>query len=406
MIRERQVNSVSFSDGGLSVVDLPRDAVYHMIQLSVFGGTWVSVQGSMGTGPALESNFPFSLIRSVRLIRNGSDVVFQGSGAQLAKEHYYLNKAAPFARLYTTSSNVETLRTATVRGITVPANPDGICANGGGFSIPDAAGSSVTLQFDMEVELWLQMGPSDAWYGTLLDARSLASFQLEIQWATVASLNIPGTANTSNTVTANFAISSIDQDNLKVDEPLGTFKRSTISQSQIPYSTSNFQVLLPRGNFFQGIIFQTRAQKAASTTVLFPENNVLGQIQNRINSNYYLRSTTFQLLQAKNMSDAGGRPQPYSTAQGMPQGWAYLYYPSASDQASELVPSYVMDQFDLQLTTQALSASQNGVTTSSTNPAIDLFMQEIIPGADIGKNAPQGAVNGSIARTTVKPYSK
>lgn len=406
MIRERQVNSVAYSDGGLSTIDLPRDAVYHMIQLSVYGGTWASVQGAMGTGPALESNFPFSLIRSIRLLRNGSDVVFQGSGAQLAKEHYYLNKAAPFARLYTLSTNVETLRTATVRGITVPANADGINANGGGFTVPDAPASTGTLYFDMEVELWLQIGPSDAWYGTLLDARKLSSYQLEIQWATLSAINIPGTANTSNTVTANFAITSIDQDNLSPDEVFGTFKRSTLQQSQIPYGSSNFQILLPRGNFFHGIQIGTRAQKAASTTVLFPENSVLGQILNRINSNYQLRQFTFPQLQSKNMSDMGGRPQPWSTAQGHPQGFAYLYYPSAADEGSELVPTYVMDQFDLQVSTNAIGSATNGVTTPATNPTIDLLLEEVIPGVDVGSKAPRASQAGSIGRTSAKPYAK
>lgn len=404
MIRERQINSVSYSSGNTSTVDLPRDAVYHMIQLSVYGGTWVSVQGAMGTGPSLDDNFPFSLIRQVRLVRNGSDVVFSGSGAQLAKEHYYLNKSAPFARLYTVSANVETLRTATVRGITVPANSDGINACGGGFSVANAPASSTTLYFDFECELWLQLGPEDSWFGSLLDARQLSSFQLIVDWNTTAAISVAGTANTSDTVTASVAITSIDQDNLSVDEPFGTFKRSTIQQSNIPYSSSNYQILLPRGNFFHGVQFQTRAQKAASTTVLFAENNCLTTVQNRINSNYQLRTFNFPQLQSKNMSDMGGRSQPFSTAQGMPQGWAYLYYPSAANIGSELIPTYVMDQFDLLVSTAALASSQNGVTTASTNPTIDLLLEEVIPGSDIGAAAPRGAAAGSIKRTSAKPY--
>lgn len=406
MFRERILNSVSYSSGNVSVVDLPRDAVYHMIQLSVYGGTWVSVQGAMGTGPTLDDNFPFSLMRQIRLIRNGSDVVFQGSGAQLAKEHYYLNKSAPFARLYTVSANVETLRTATVRGITVPANADGINACGGGFTVANAPASSTTLYFDMEVELWLQMGPEDAYYGTILDARELASFQLEITWATSAQISVAGTANTSDTITASFSITSIDQDNLEIGQPLGTFKRSGLSFTNIPYASNNYQVLLPRGNFYHGIIFQTRAQKAASTTVLFAENNVISSAINRINSNFQLRNFNFPALQSKNMSDGGGRPQAFSTAQGMPQGWAYLYYPSAANEGNELIPTYVMDQFDFQITTAALGSSQNGVTTASTNPTIDLLLEEVIPGQDIGSSAPRGAKAGSIGKTTAKPYQR
>src|SRR5574337_1195997 len=150
-IRERQLNSVAYSSGNVTLVDIPRDAVYHWFSLACYGGTFSTVQGAAGTGPFLVPGFPFTLIKSLRLLRNGSDVVFQGSGEQLALEHYYLNKACPMATLYTTYANVETLVTATVRGITVPANSEGIGPMGGGFKGPDAANSTGVLSFDFQM---------------------------------------------------------------------------------------------------------------------------------------------------------------------------------------------------------------------------------------------------------------
>lgn len=407
MIRERQLSTAAFSDSAISVIDLPRDAVFHILTLSIMGGTWVSVQGGSGTGPTLESNFPFSLIRNIRLIRNGSDVVFQGSGAQLAKEHFYLNCAHPFARLYTVASNVETLRTASVRGITVPANSAGINANGGGFALANAPDASTTLYFDMQMDLYLQSGPEDAYFGTLVDARKLATFQLEITWASVASLNIPGTANTSNTVSATLQVLSLDQDNLDVNNPFGTFKRSTLSYSNIGFNSSNNQILLPRGNYFEGVIFQTRGYKAVSATVALPDDGILGTIDNRINSNFSLRRVNFNQLQAKNMSDRGGRPESWATAQGGgPQGWAYLSYITATQDAQELVPTYVMDQFDFQISVNPTSSAQNAAFSANTNPLIDMLIQEVIPGANVGASAPKGAFNGSINATSAKPYAR
>lgn len=403
MIRERQLNSLTFSEGNTQTVDLPRDAVFHMLQLSVMGGSIVSTQGAMGTGGTFESTFPFCLIRNLRLIRNGSDVVWQGSGAQLAKEHYYMNRAAPFARIYQVSANVETLRTATVRGVTVPANSDGINANGGGFTIPNAPASSATVLFDFQVELWLQMGPEDAYIGTLVDARPLATFQLEVTWNSLTNCVIPGTAETL-AVTASMAILSIDQDNMPVGERFGTFKRSAQQYANIPFGSTGYQILLPRGNFFHGIIMATRAYKSASAVIPAPENAVLSTIDNRINSNFSLRKFNFPQEQAKNMSDYGGRHQPYSTAQGMPQGWAFLYYPVAGDRAAELVPTYVMDQFDLLVSTNAIGSAQNGATTGATNPIIDLLLQEIVPGVSVSESAPRGAQAGSGRATTAKPY--
>lgn len=403
MIRERQIQSTAYSSGATVLVDLPRDAVYHWLTLSISAGSWVSVQGGSGTGPVLESSFPFSLIRSLRLIRNGSDVVWAGSGAQLAKEHYYMNRTAPFARLYTVASNVETLLTVTSRGITVPANADGINQGAGGFKLADAASSSTTMLFDMQMDLWLQIGVDDGYVATLLDARPLATFQMEIQWSTSAQVAIPGTANTSDTITATLNILSIDQDNMDASN-FGTFKRSPQQYSNIPFNSSNFQVLLPRGNYFHGIIFQTRAYKSASTSIPSQENACLSSVENRINTNFQLRKFTLQQLQGKNMGDYGGHSQPYGQAGGMPEGWGFLYYPVARQNMDELVPTYVMDTFDLLISTQAIGSAQHGVTTAATNPIIDLLLQEVIPGVSVSKNAPQGASAGSIRRTSSKSF--
>ena len=98
MFRERQLASIPYVAGQTQRARLPNDAVYHLLQLAIYGGSITSVGGLAATGPVLESNFPFSLIRDMRIIRNGSDVVWQGSGAQLAKEHFYLNNSKCFLK--------------------------------------------------------------------------------------------------------------------------------------------------------------------------------------------------------------------------------------------------------------------------------------------------------------------
>jgi hypothetical protein len=346
------------------------------------------------------------LIRNLRVIRNGSDVVWQGSGAQLAKEHYYLNNAFPKARLYNTTSNVETLLSGTSRGVTVPASAEGIGANVLQFVGSSSASTTITsCQFDAQAEIWFQM-PNDKAAATLVDARKLASFQVEITWATLSSIIVPGTNNTANTCSATFQIMSTDQDNVDVNENFGTFKRSTLSISNFTYNSQNNQILLPRGNFYQGIILSTRAFKANSAIVLQAENSVISTVDNRINSNFSLRREDFRQMQAKNQGDNGGRGQVFNIAEGCPQGWAFIEYTSAMDSASELVASYVMDQFDLQVQLQDISSASNGVTTASTTPQIDLFIQEIIPGVSVSQNAPQGSYAGSIGKTSAKPYSR
>jgi len=403
MIRIRQLTSVVFQEGQTVLVDLPRDAVYHMLRFACFQGAVNSTYGLAPTGPQFDSAFPFSLMRSIRVIRNGSDVVWQGSGAQLAKEHYYLNNAFPKARLYTKAANVETLLTGATRGQTIPATSEAIGADLVEFvGASSASTAQVSALFDAQMEMWFQM-PNDKAAATLVEARKLASFQVEIIWATLSSIIIPGTNNTANAIQASFQILSTDQDNVDVNENFGTFKRSSNTLGNLPYGSQNQQVILPRGNFYQGIILQSKAFKTGSAIVMRPENNVIGTVDNRINSNFSLRREDFRQLQAKNQGDNGGRGQVYNFAEGHPQGCAYLEYTSAMESASELVASYVMDQFDLQLTLQDIGAATNGVTTAATLPRIDLLIQEIIPGVSVSQSAPQGAFAGSISKTSAKP---
>lgn len=406
-MRERQLGTATFSSGNISIVQLPRDAVYHTLQLSCFGGSFATVQGALGTGPNLVPGFPFTLIRQIRVIRNGSDVVAQYSGEQMAKEHYYLNGEFPKARLYTTSANVETLRTQTVRGITIPSNSDGIGSNSAAFTVPDAPAGTGTLSFDMQSDIYFQLGVDDAYYSTLVDSRKLASFDLEITWATeAAQIAAAGTANTSSAATMSLNILSLDQDNLEVKDEFMTFKRSTNSISNYAYGSSNNQLILPRGNFFYGMIMATRAYKVGSTVNPVAENAVIGQILNRINTNFQLRSVTFPQLQAKNVSDQGGRAQPWETSQGGPQGYAQMLYVNAGDRIAEMIPTYAMDMFDLQLAINAIGSAQNGVTTANTAPVLDFLYQEVIPSVSPGGSTPRGAMAGSIGSVSAKPYAR
>lgn len=415
MIRERVIQSFTYTAGASQVLDLPRDAVYHILQLECSGYV-TNVQGASGTGCTFTDDFPFSILKNVRLIRNGSDVVYQSSGSLLAREHYYLNETWPHARIYTLSNSVETLLLSTVntKGITVPANSEGIGITQALFFSSDGANTTKTVNFDFQVDMYLQMGPTDLYYGTLVDARRLATFQLVLDYANVTDVVAPGTANT-NTITASGRVLSYDQDNLATDIDFGTFKRSQLSFANIPYGSSNFQILLPRGNYFHGIVLDTLKQ-GGSYPFLVHENAVLSSFINRINSNFQLRNINWEDLQRKNQAD-GCANSAYTGSRGCPNGAAYLYYPVAGDRGSELVPTHVMDQFDLQVSTASgttvagpsnpqITGPENGTTTGSTNPTINLLLEEVIPGVSLGERYPTAAQAGSKRATSAKPYSR
>jgi hypothetical protein len=403
-IRERQLNSVTFSEGGTVLVDLPRDACFHLLQISCMAGTISSVFAGTPTGAILTNGFPFNLMRNLRLIRNGSDVVWQGSGEQLAKEHYYLNNRHPQARLYTsTAAGAETLLLGTSRGSVVPAISDGIGSNVSEFLTSTTGTGTQTTYFDLQVEMWLQMGNTgDAALNTLVDARKLATYQLEITWANESAIVIPGTDNTDNVFAGTFNILSIDQDNIPVDVDFGTFKRSAQQYSSFQYGSNNNQVNLPRGNFYHGIILSSKAYKAGSTVIPRPENNVIGTIDNRINSNFSLRKSDFRQYQAKNVSNNGGRASVYALGQGQPQGWAMIEYTSAAETAGEMVNTYTFDQFDLGVNINAITACNNGSTTAASLPTMELLIEEVIPGVSASRAAPQGAFAGSMAKSSAK----
>lgn len=421
MIRERSIQSWTYSAGQSQVLDLQRDAVFHILQIEG-QGTFTSQMPTTGANTIFDDCFPFSIFKNLRLIRNGSDVVYQSSGCLLAKEHYYLNEQFPHARIYTISNSVETLLLSTAggalggKGVTVPANDEGIGMTQVQFAVTSgAAAATTTVNFDFQMDLYLQMGPTDLYYGTLVDARRLATFQLVLDYANVSDVSIAGSGNV-NSIIASGRVLSYDQDNLKTDIDFGTFKRSQQQYSSFPYGSSNNQVLLPRGNYFHGIIAETLAAKAASTTVLSHENAAITTIVNRINTNFQLRNINWEDLQRKNQADGCAVPA-FTGSRGAPNGSAYLYFPVTGDRGSELVPTHVMDVFDLQVafassatvagpSNAGINGPENGVTTSSTNPTLNLLLEEVIPGVSLGDNYPTAAMAGSKRATSVKPYTK
>ena len=285
------------------------------------------------------------------------------------------------------------------------------------FATTTSASSTTCVNFDLQMDLYLQMGPEDLYYGTLVDARKLATYQLELSYANVTDVSVAGTANT-NTIAATGRVLSYDQDNLDTNIDFGTFKRSQLSFTNVPYGSSNFQILLPRGNYFHGIILETLASKTinGATFTAIHENGVFVSLINRINSNFQLRNFNWEDLQRKNQADGCAVPA-WTGSRGCPNGSAYLYLPVVGDKGNELVPTHVMDQYDFQVTTASsttvtggatansgINGPENGATTASTNPTINMLIEEVIPGVSIS-GAPAGSQAGSVGRTSAKPYT-
>lgn len=407
MFRQRQIGSAAYTSGQISRIRLPNDAVYHQIQFSVDRGTIVQqFSNATNTGSILAPDFPATLIRSARIIRNGGDVVWQGSGAQLFKEHMYLNNTPPTARIYTEASQVQTLLTQTVNGMVIPANSHGIAVNVARYQDTTAASTDArTVYFDFQCEMWFQLPlEGKAAVNTLVDARKLATFDLEITWAQTTEVFTLGTANSSSAITCTLNVLSSDQDAVALDNDFGTFKRTGFDYSQFPVGSSSQQIQLSRGNLWLGMIISTQKYlNGGSTTIPNYDSNILGNIQNRINTSYQLRIHTFQQLANKNFSDNGGRHLPHAVHGIAPTGWAAIEYAAQLDNAGELIQSYVADMFDLLVDVNAAASQTNGVPATG-NPIIKLLTQEVIPGRTTSSQP--GLQNGSTTATSAKPFVK
>lgn len=405
MIRERRLNSLTFSAGSVQSVELPKDAVYHSFQLELDGKVTIAYLTSP-TASTFAEGFPFNLISRVRLLRNGSDTVWQGTGKQMAKEALILNGRFPFARIWvdqnSTTGTAQALLIKTINGVAIPSNSEGIGANNAAFVDTATASSTSVTSFRSVLELWLQLGVDDSYFTTLVDARPLASYVLEVTWGNITDCIVAGTSGTVS-VSANLSIQSYDQDNLKLGLPFGTFKRASMSVPGLAFGGNNQQFLLPRGNLYYGILFESLGFKAAGlVTIAQPGNDIVTEIQNRINSNYMLRDVFFRDLQAKNRNDQRVPSSPYDVWGAGPLGWAHLYFPSTGNTVKELVATYTMDQFDVLLTTSALFGTGDG-NVYNGSPVVNILTQEVIPGRSVAPNAPQGAFAGSAVATSAKP---
>ena len=412
MIRERRLNSPVFTPGQVVSTELPKDAVYHQIQLELDGKITIAYGAAVGASvnTQLAEGFPFSLISKIRLIRNGSDVVYQATGKQLAKEQLYMNQRFPFARLWfdstSTNGTPNSLLTKTINGVTVPSNSEGIGCNAAVFTDTAAQSATNVIDFRCLLEMWLQLGVDDSYFTTLVDARPLASYVLEITWANTSEYCVLGSQNAVTatvTPTVNCSVQSYDQDNLQSGIAFGTFKRASFQPPGIGFGSNNTQALLPRGNLYMGIIAESLGLKASGlATIAQPGNDIVGEIQNRINSNYLLRDVFFKDLQAKNRNEGMVPSSPYDTWGGGPLGWAYLYFPSTGRTIKELVASYTMDQFDLLISTNSATGAGDGNVYNGT-PTMNLLTQEVIPGRSVSASSARGAFAGSAVATSAKP---
>lgn len=222
---ERSLGNVAFSDGQKSFLDLPRD--YWFRQLFLYLSGTVTIGTANATALRLES--PLSLITNIDVILNGKDVI----------------KSLPLNAFYQwTKCRHRVAPTLTAPGLTQAAHAF-------------AAGAVV------DFGLWDGVSKVD----TMLKAKGASTLQLGVNWNTsTLGLVVPDTTTTIAISNCNLHVMSNEAFNVddKTVFPVNREYALNLSFN----ATGIYQLKLPTGNLFWGLLIKTTNNGALSNAVI------------------------------------------------------------------------------------------------------------------------------------------
>lgn len=222
---ERSIGDIAFASGSTSYLEIPKDYWYRQIGLYLSGT--VTIGTANATAVRLES--PFSLITKIELVMNGKDVV----------------KSLPFYAAYQlTKIRHKTAPVATAPGLTQAAH--------------------AFAAFAM-LDLGLFDGQSKV--DTMLKAKGASTLQLAITWAsTTLGLVVPDTTTTIAITNGNLHVTTNEAFN--VDEKIVFPLNREYSLNLSVNASGTYQLKLPTGNMYWGLLIRTTDNGALSDSVL------------------------------------------------------------------------------------------------------------------------------------------
>lgn len=216
-ILKRSFGVIPFTANSTISLDLPRNHVFKSVYLRLTG-TLLKTGGT--TNGTFFSENPMSLIKSVAVVRNGSDVLQRADGGTL----YQL------ARI----------------------NSDGDPQKVSAPTVTLAAGASLVFSADIPIDFasWRMNNPG----ATLLRAVGTSSLRLDVTWGTFTDL-ISGSDGTLSFSTA----PSIEVFTEEIMDITGDFgdKLIVVTQRTVVVASTQFTIDLSTGPFYRRLVFKT-----------------------------------------------------------------------------------------------------------------------------------------------------
>src|SRR3990167_2260128 len=241
--RFRRIGQVDFTANGVKPIDLPRALLYHYLSLRLSGNVTIVTAPTTAWADA-----PWSLVRRVEIIADGKDTI--------------------------KSIDLETLKAHnTIFYGTAPK----------GSAIPTAVGAAQA--FNAQAILPFEMPRSVRPIDSLFDSKGLSTFTANGTWGDVTSLYSAASANaTINSAALEFHTFEA----FGISSRFAVHKQLLISKD-VTAVDPNFQVLLPVGNLFRGILIRAINYGAAPANVDpgTPSDAIINNIQLKSGTEVY-----------------------------------------------------------------------------------------------------------------------
>jgi len=211
-VRRRKEGTIDYSANNQEDENLGRGVVYREIALRLTGQ--LTVAGADNTSANTNNGDEWAVVKRIRLLANGTDVIKDISGNDLWWLDYFL---------YGTPPKV------------TPTLGDGSTAN---------------PSFDSVLVLPLWMPNAVKPIDTALDARELSSLEVEIQWGDHTSINGSATGFTTTPRVELFSLTSFN-----VSGPFSQWRLFPI-EKEITANNPQFEVELPVGKMYRGFMIR------------------------------------------------------------------------------------------------------------------------------------------------------
>lgn len=227
-ILERRLGSLTYSASGTSTLDLPRNFAYDRLNLRLTGD--ITVAGGSASG-VVKDTAGAQLVKRITVRANGRDVL----------------KSIDFETLH----RLTQIRYGTRPSATVLANGDA------------QANTLINVHAILPFGMWLSKIKID----TLLNSSPLATLEFIVDWG--AAKDWVDAAN-DRTVTINSAaleVYSEEYVGVPNNGRFGVNKESSI-EKEVTATASDFQIDLPVGNLYRGIVLVQRVDGKLNASVI------------------------------------------------------------------------------------------------------------------------------------------